>query len=205
MKEKAAPFLGIFLLIVCGRVYSQPSFEQQRFDRLTAEYGTVAYSAWLSVMHGISNGLPQEINDLYDVTQFPLELALQFTDNQKDKIKQGVIEYLNLQSNLRKTLLFRRAEFWMLAWHQWNICTKLTSVEETVATFYEMDPNHPMFEYVIKNRNFSKDEITGASLATSMSSAELSDLEYRLLVEWSVSSRGEILNTFEQLLTKLKH
>ena len=203
MKKKTSLiFVGAFLLgqTLC---FSQPSFEQQRFERLTSEYGTVSYSAWLSVMHGLSNGLSAEVNELYDVTQFPLEYALQFTDAQRVLIKNETIDYLHLQSDAKRTLLFRRAELWMLAWQQWNICTKLTSIEETVAVLYDMDPDRAVFQYVIKNRGFNKGDVTGASLASSMSSAELSGMEYELLDDWSVSSREEILDTFSQLLKKL--
>ncbi len=203
MKKKTGLILVVAFLLGQARCFSQPSFEQQRFERLTSEYGTVSYSAWLSVMHRLSNELSAEMNGLYDVTQFPLEYALQFTDAQRVLIKRETIDYLHLQSDARKTLLFRRAEFWMLAWQQWNICTKLTSIEETVAVLYEMDPDRAVFQYVIKNRGFKKEDVTGASLASSMSSAELSGMEYELLDDWSVSSREKILSTFSKLFMKL--
>lgn len=196
-------FFGLFLNLQC---FAQGnSFEQQQLERMTQEYGEVSYTAWLSVMHGLSNGLSSDMSGLYDETQFPFELAQSYTSTQKEQLKKEIVDYLHMQGSGKRELLFHRVEMWLLAWQQWNICEKLKSIEETVSVLYEMEPDQSMFQYVRKNRGFKKGAISAAEIASSMSSAEVSGLEYELLDDWSALSREEILGMFSQMLSKLSN
>ena len=204
MKKKTGSLLIGFSLLLFASGYAQTeSFEQQQFVRMAQEYGEVSNVAWLSVMRGVSNGLPAGVAELYDETHFPFELARNFTTDQKEQVKKEVIGYLQLQGSARRELLFQRVESWLLAWQQWNICIKLKSIEETVAVLYKMKPDQSMFQYVRKNRGFKKGDVTGAEMASTMSSAEASGLEYEFFNEWSLLPREEIITIFSQLLTKL--
>ncbi|HKI44742.1 MAG TPA: hypothetical protein VKA08_05325 [Balneolales bacterium] len=204
MKKKIGFLLiGFSLLPVAYGFAQTESFEQQQFERMAQEYGEVSDVAWLSVMHGMSNGLSAGTAELYDETQFPFELARNFTASQKAQLKKEIIDYLQLQGRGRQELLFHRVQSWLLAWQQWNICTKLKSIEETVAVLYEMKPDQSMFQYVRKNRRFKKGDVTGTEMASSMSSAEVSGLEYEFFNEWSLLPREEIITIFSKLLTKL--
>ncbi len=204
MKKKTGLLLIGFSLLLFAHGYAQTeSFEQQQFERMAQEYGEVSNVAWLSVMHGMSNGLSAGGAELYDETQFPFELARNFTTSQKEQIKKEIIDYLQLQGSARQELLFHRVESWLLAWQQWNICTKLKSIEETVAVLYEMKPDQSIFQYVRKNRRFKKGDVTGAEMASSMSSAEVAALEYEFFNEWSLLPREEVIGIFSQLLAKL--
>lgn len=206
MYRKSIGLILFFVVYLNVHCFAQAkSFEQQQLERTIQEYGEVSYTAWLSVLHGISNGLSTDMSDLYDETQFPFELAKSYTDSQKDQLKNEIIEFLQMQGSGGRELLFHRVEMWLLAWQQWNICEKLKNVEATVSVLYGMEPDRSMFQYVRKNRGFKKGEVTGAEIASSMSSAEVSGLEYELLSEWSMLSRGEILGKFSQMLSTLSN
>lgn len=197
--------IGLVLLLYRQGYAQNESFEQQQVERMVREYGDVSYTAWMSVMRDVHNGLSANIMKLYDDTQFPFELALGFDDSEKDGIKKEVIGYLRSQNSGRQELLFHRVESWLLCWQQWHISTKLVSLEGTVAVVYEMKPELPMFRHVIQNRGFKKGEISGMELASSMSSAEIAGLEYELLNQWSVLSREDILEMFSHLLANVSH
>lgn len=204
MQKKTGFILIGFSLLVFVQGYAQTvSFIQLQFERLAQEYGEVSNVAWLSVMHGMSNGLSKGVAELYDETQFPFELARNLTASQKKQIKMETLDYLQLQGSARQELLFQRVETWLLVWQQWNICTKLKSIEETVSVLYKMNPNQSMFQYVRKNRGFKKGDVTGPEMASTMSSAEISGLEYEFFNEWSLLPRGEIISIFSKLLSNL--
>ena len=204
MKKTSFILIGFILLLFVDGYAQTVSFEKQQFERMAQEYGEVSNVAWLSVMHGMGNSLSTGVVGLYDETQFPFELARNFTTSQKDQIQKEIIDYLQLQGSSRQELLFHRVESWLLAWQQWNICTKLKSIEQTVAVLYEMKPDQSMFQYVRKNRGFKEENVTGPEMASTMSSAEVSGLEYEFISEWSLLPREEIIGIFSKLLSNLK-
>lgn len=130
---------------------------------------------------------------------FPKDLPDQLSKKQKALILENTDRYFQSLNKVKQKQYLQRLSNWIIAERQISLFQQITSIEQTVAAIYQNPHFKKYFIPFLKQRNLRIEHISAEMVATTLSSAEITEISYPILNQLSLMSQKELLQYFRNV------
>jgi len=176
---------------------NQPKLFHQ-LELFRQKNGDILYSAIFSLPETRSVFLETVGNNAWN-SYLPDDLPNHLDRNQKTAVIQKIAEYLNLQSQNSQRRYLQHLSNWIITERQLKLLQQITSIEQTISALYQDPEIKKYFEPYLRQRGLSTENTDPEMAATTLSSAEIAEISYKVLNDFSVMNQQELLARFGNL------
>jgi hypothetical protein len=200
-------FLGIsiFILLLIPPVVLKAQQNNtkvgNRLEQLTRLNGDLVYSAIFSLPQ-THNIFLEAAGDVAWQTYRPGDMPRHLSDEQKANILSKSADYLNGLTDYQQHQYMGQLTDWIISERQLLVYEQLTSIEQTLSACYQIHETQIFFKPYLRSRGLDLDT-DPKMVATTLSSAEGSEITYQILNQLAVMNQKEKLTFFRDFYDDL--
>ncbi|HKJ45611.1 MAG TPA: hypothetical protein VJ991_07270 [Balneolales bacterium] len=202
MRDYLGIFISVLLLSLPVVLKAQQNTpKDSRLEQLTRLNGWVIYSAIFSLPQTHHIFLDAAGDEAWQTYQ-PGDMPLHLSDEQKANILSKSALYLKGLTEYQQHQYLGQLVDWIISERQLQIYKQLTSVEQTLAVYYQIHETRSFFKPYLQSRGLDLNT-DPKMVAATLSSAEGSEITYQILNRLALMNQKEKLTFFRNFYDHL--
>jgi hypothetical protein len=193
MKRNLIATFPIFFALLSASISNAGNIDNESLNYLIESNNKVIFAALISINDSCRKIFPEYI------TYEPNELFGRLSNDDIKKIIETTKLHLEKLGDKDKSIFFKRIDRWILLQNQMQIFFKLKNEEETISAFYYIFPDESIFKTILKNRGVNPEDIDPEFLGATVSSAEMTHIQYEILNRLSLLADRELIEKLKSI------